>query len=441
MDNIRSSIIKKNIIASFGVKIVSIITSLLLVPLMITYIDSEFYGIWITLTSIIGWISFFDIGLGNGLRNKLATSIAEGNSIKGRIYVSTTYYFMALIFLCVYICLYFFIPFINWSALLNISSSLNSELIKILRLILLFFSFQMVLKIVNIVIISHQENALASFIDTLGQILLLLIIFMLTKYTTPNLLYLTIAQGISPVLVLLIISIILYSSNSKYKIISPNIKHIQIKYAKEIFTLGGNFFMIQIAVVVLYQITNIIISRIAGPESVTLYNITYKYLSVSLMLFNIVMAPMWSAFTDAFTKQDYLWMNSIYQKLINVFYIFLILLLLMFVISPFVYSIWLSNKIIVPITLSLIITIYMGCILWNSIHSIIINGIGKIKLQLFLSLFSTFFNIPLALFLGYLIGVQGVVLSLIIFSLPTGIILKVQVHKILKKNANGIWYK
>ena len=87
----RSIRAKKNIFASFGLKGISILISFFLVPLVLNYIDITKYGIWLTLSSIIGWFGFFDIGLGNGLRNKFAEAIAKGQKELARIYVSTTY--------------------------------------------------------------------------------------------------------------------------------------------------------------------------------------------------------------------------------------------------------------------------------------------------------------------------------------------------------------
>ena len=52
---------------------------LVLVPLTINYLNPTKYGIWITLSSVIGWFSFFDIGLGNGLRNRFAEAIANND--------------------------------------------------------------------------------------------------------------------------------------------------------------------------------------------------------------------------------------------------------------------------------------------------------------------------------------------------------------------------
>src|ERR1700687_5870800 len=98
----RSVKAKKNIIASFFIKGISISISLILVPLTINYINPSRYGIWLTLSSIVGWFSFFDIGLAHGLRNKFAEAKAKGDNESAQIYVSTTYAVLAIIFTSVW---------------------------------------------------------------------------------------------------------------------------------------------------------------------------------------------------------------------------------------------------------------------------------------------------------------------------------------------------
>jgi len=101
----RSVKAKKNILASFVIKGLGIAISLVLVPLTINYINPSRYGIWLTLSSIVGWFSFFDIGFGNGLRNKLAEAKAKGEEELAKIYVSTTYAILSII---IVLCWYFF---------------------------------------------------------------------------------------------------------------------------------------------------------------------------------------------------------------------------------------------------------------------------------------------------------------------------------------------
>jgi O-antigen/teichoic acid export membrane protein len=85
----RSVKAKKNILASFLVKGFNIAVGFLLVPLTIDYIDKSLYGIWLTLSSIVTWFRFFDVGLGNGLKNKFAEALAKGDRHLARVYVST----------------------------------------------------------------------------------------------------------------------------------------------------------------------------------------------------------------------------------------------------------------------------------------------------------------------------------------------------------------
>ena len=67
--DIRSVKAKKNILLSFFNKIIAIVISFALVPITVNYLDQEQYGIWLTITSIVSWISFFDLGLGHGFKN------------------------------------------------------------------------------------------------------------------------------------------------------------------------------------------------------------------------------------------------------------------------------------------------------------------------------------------------------------------------------------
>ncbi|HOP12476.1 MAG TPA: LPS biosynthesis flippase, partial [Lentimicrobium sp.] len=85
----RSVKARKNILASFFIKGVSIIVGFIFVPLLIGYLGEVEYGIWITMSSILAWVNYFDIGLGNGLRNRFAESLAKGEHQMARIYVST----------------------------------------------------------------------------------------------------------------------------------------------------------------------------------------------------------------------------------------------------------------------------------------------------------------------------------------------------------------
>ena len=438
-DDRRSQLVKLNILIGAGIRGLSILASLMLVPLTINYISSELYGIWLTLSSVIQWISFFDIGFGNGLRNRLGESIAIGDYHKGRRYVSTTYALLAIIFSLLAIVSYFMASYINWSSFLNVSRQYNDTLVIVAQILLITFSVQMVLKLIQNVIQAYQLNALAALLDALGNIIALVFIYILTITMAPELPMIAIAFGLSPIFILLLASLIFYST--KFRKVAPNFKYIKLGYAKDIFSLGGEFFIVQIAALVLYQMINILISRMCGPDEVTNYNVVYKYFTVLTMVVNIVLAPIWSAFTDAYVKNDVKWMSNIYNKLIKLFTLSVIVALILVVISPIVYDLWVGDSINVSYTTTSLVGLYVVVGVWGNIHSTILNGMGKIRFQVLYSVVIMILFIPLAMVLGHYLKLPGILLAMILVNVPGFFFGRYQVIGLMNKTVSGIWTK
>ena len=307
----RSVAVKKNIVGSLFVKGCSIIISLLIVPLTLGYVSSDLYGIWLTLSSIIMWLNFFDIGFTLGLKNKLTEAIALGDMQRGKVLVSTTYFMMIAIFIPLCILLEMIIPHINWASFLNVTGNYNPDIIKTLHILAACLCAQMIVNVLTAVLAAYQKVALSSAFPVIGNFISLFIILLLTKYCPPSLSLLALAISTIPIFVIIIASFILFSSS--FKAVAPSWNFVKKKQIKDLFNLGSKFFLIQAQIVVLYQCTNILISNLSGPSDVTSYNIAYKYITISMMILTIIMAPLWPAFTEAYTKNDYSWMKNVYK--------------------------------------------------------------------------------------------------------------------------------
>lgn len=437
--NSRSVIVKRNIAGSFLIKGISIVISLLLVPMTLGYVSSELYGIWLTLSSIITWLGFLDVGFTLGLKNKLAEAIALDKWERGKCLVSTTYFMMILIFVPLGIILECLIPFVNWAKFLNVSSHYNVEITKVMYVLVAFFCLQMIINVFIAVVAAFQKVALSNSFTVIGNFLSLIIIYLLTKFCPPSLLALAFSLTLMPLVITLFASLFFY--NGKFKSISPNIHCIRKEYIKDLFNLGYKFFIIMIQVVIMYQSTNILISNVSGPNDVTTYNIAYKYVGIAMMVYNIILTPLWPAFTDAYTKKDYVWMNNLYRKMIKVYLLSLVGMLIMLAISPIAYQIWLGNKVQMPIAMTIVVSIYMLILNWDSLHVQIINGIGKVQLQLYVTLIGICLHIPLSLILGKFVGAYGVLISMSIITIIYATFFTIQLRKLLSQKACGIWNK
>lgn len=430
---------KKNIAGSFIIRGFSIAISFILVPLTINYVNSTQYGIWLTLSSMVAWISFFDIGFGHGLRNRLAEAFARGDDKQARKYVSTIYALLAIIFGLIFFVFSGLNIIINWERLLNAPNGLANELSKTAFIIFGFFCLQMVLKIISTIILADQKPSLSNLIDMFGQLLGLGFVFFLSRFTNGSLFKLGFAIGSAQTITLILASAILF--NGKYKKYRPAFSQVQFKEASHILNLGIKFFIIQVAAIVIFQTTNMIISRVMGPVYVTIYNIAYKYFFSIAMAFTIILTPFWSAFTDAYTQGDIHWMRMAVDKLKRVWFILVPICGGMLIVSPIVYRVWVGNSVHVPFIISFLISIYVLLFTRFNLFIYLINGIGKIQIQLYINLVIAILYIPLAVCLIKWMGLAGIIIASILVSLLHAIISQLQISKILNKDASGIWNK
>lgn len=319
--------------------------------------------------------------------------------------------------------------FLNWNNILNTSGISESKLSHLVTIIFSFFCLQFVLQLITTVLTANHEPAKASIVSLLGNVLTLIIILIANQFIHSNLLILGLVLGGSPVLISLIATILLYKTT--YRQYAPSFRHVRFKYAKKIMNLGVKFFFIQIAFIILYQTSNVIIIKKFGPAEVTIYNIAYKYFLIVPMIFNLITAPLWSSYTDAWTRNDLFWIKQTFKRL-HVFFLLLVLVCLMMVyVSDYFYSKWIGEKILIPLNLSISMAFYVLINVWNGIYSQFLNGIGKIKTQLFIAIIASIINIPLALLLCEKFGAIGTVFSTCIVSLLTAVILPLQYKKIM----------
>lgn len=437
----RSVKAKKNILALVFVKGISVLTSFVLVPLTITYLTPVNYGIWLTLYSIISWFGLLDLGLGNGLRNKFAEALANNDKNSARTYLSTAY---AMLFLVMGgACGIFLIAnqFLDWSSLLNVSPAQSAELGKVMAIIFGFFCMQLVIKLISVVLLADQKAAVAGSINTVSSIISLATVYILTKTTTGSLTYLATSIGVINVIVPLAVSFWFYKN--RYKDYAPSLKYVNFKYAKNLMNVGLMFFLFQSTALLVVATDNVIIMKLFGPEEVTPYNIALKYFTPVTILFTIISNPLWSAYTEAFMQKDIDWIKRITKKVIKVWLLLILIVVPMIIFSGFAYELWVGKEIKIPYSLTILMAVYVLLSSWNQIFGNFINGIGKLRLAFYLTIFTALVNIPLCILLaknaGW--GLAGIIAASSISLIPDIILIPIQYLKIVNNKAKGIWNK
>ncbi|MBL4585509.1 MAG: polysaccharide biosynthesis C-terminal domain-containing protein [Flavobacteriales bacterium] len=437
----RSAKAKKNIALSLLFRGINIAIGFLLVPLILGYIGQLQYGIWLTLASLILWFNFFDVGLGHGLRNKLGEALAKGNTELGRRYVSTAY--AAIFGISVFIFLLGFLihQFLDWSVLLGVPDQSRSELGNLAIIVFGFFTARLFLNLLISIILADQQPATRDLINVISRVVALSVLYGLTLTTSGSLLYVGIVVSMAPVIVLLVFTLVLF--RTRYRHLAPKISQIDRSLFSDLMNIGGRFFILQIAAVVLYSTDNMIIAHLFSPAQVTPYHIAAQYFGIALIGFSIIISPLWSAATDAYAQNDMRWIRNTVAKLYKVWMLTAVGLGLLLTVSAWVYDLWLSGTVVIPFALSAVWAIFVATQTFSMIFVQVINGMGKIRLPMIIGVSSAVLNVPLSIFFARNMGmgIVGVITATLVTQVVGLFFMATQYQKLTSGKAHGIWAK
>ena len=437
----RSVKMRKNTIAMLLIRGFSIFISLLSAPIMLHHVNRADYGVLMTLTSLVSWVGLMDVGLGNGLRNKIPIYRAEGNILKAKEAVSSFYAALALYVGCLIAIFIIISPFCDWLKILNSPNSNATEILGLANSVFIAFCLQFLFSLLNSVLFAYQMPAFSSVFGFIGQIVALIaLVIQVYAFDVRSVFQIGAINCLVPPLVLFIASCFLYKG--RLRDIAPSIKAVNLKSVNGILGLGLKFFVLQVITIILFQANAIIIAQAVGPESVVEYNLAFKYISVVTMFFNIAIAPIWSATTEAYVKKDFAWIKKTVSYSKKICYATIIIGCVMFLLSQNVYKLWLgTGSITIHYTTTGLILLYTSFEMLYKIYGTIINGIGKVYAQMVITGIVAIVYIPLAYFLGNKFGLTGVLIANVIVFVINFIWSKVQCLMLLDNTAKGIWNK
>lgn len=428
-----------NTVASGAMKICSMLCSLVIVPLTIDYLSPENYGVWMAITSILNWIAFCDIGLGNGMRNSMAESIARNDWAMARSYFSTAVFFLSLIAVLMGLVLVPITCFSDLNALFNIHSIAPSALLYAVLVAVLFSLIQFVVKCIGMVYMALQRYAVNDLIIFLGSVSTVAAIFLLTRTTEGNLLYVVLTYTVLPVVFFLLAALPLLNKHLELK---PSLGSINVEAAREVVFKGLGFFVIQItSCLVIYGSANIFLSHCCGPEQVTVYNVAYKVFFVVATVYTIFLAPLWSAYTDAAAKGDYVWIKKTFRRSLGMWLLSVVGCLAILVVCGWLYEWWVGDSVMVPFEVSLCVMLYICVYNLNNCLTYLINGLNKIRVEILTSVVATMLYLVAVFLVKGSYGIIGISVCMICAYIFMVAIHFYQCYLLVNNKATGIWNK
>ena len=158
-----------------------------------------------------------------------------------------------------------------------------------------------------------------------------------------------------------------------------------------------------------------------------------------MMMYTLTTGPLWPAYTDAYTRGDYNWMQMMRKKMQKVLMLSILGCFVIALLSSPIYHIWIGDAVSIPYEMTMMVAIYVAVYCWMNLNGTLLVGMGKIQIETFMAFLGMIVHLPFSLFLGKYLGAYGVLTSLIVINIVYALIMNIQVKKILNKNAYGIW--
>ena len=428
--------LNKNVIFSLLFRTFSILIAFLTVPIFLDIFSAKEYGLWVTIFSMLTWLSMFDFGLSQGLRNKLTEYFSTKNFKDANKSINITYQITFLISLTFLIITILISILVGFEKVFNINS-IDIDINNLIILIISLYAIQFVLNNINGIFHSLQNSKAIILIQLLCSIFTLCFLYFCLYYKISSIK--VIAFFILTFNLIVSFCATFYAfkqikNNYGFSIYINPFGKISSRIKNSLLKLSYKFFVIQFSGIFLFNSINYLVTFLYGSENVVPFSIASKIYLNLLFLFYVIATPFWSAFTEAYFKKDFSWIIKSLKKL---FFIYLALALaatLGFLLMDWIVLLWVGDKVTIPHNINFAIYIYILIMGWNGIFAYFLNGLNLINNQFKIAMVHIFTNIPLCIFLAqyFDMGITGLIwgtnFSLLIFS----IIIPFEAYKAIK---------
>jgi O-antigen/teichoic acid export membrane protein len=425
------AILLKNISYGALIRITALAISFLNIAICLRISENSEYGLWITIYSVIMWITYFDLGLGASLRNQFADLKSKSDHSKLKKIVSNGMLFlfsMGLIILFLSITTYFLISQIDF-------------LIKFIEYKWIFalpvplFSVFIMFSGIKWILIGDEKNYISEFIQLTINILITIILcifFILEiKATAINFSQIYLIPSL-----IIIVFFTLYLFSTEYKDYKPNWASINFSILKGLSNLGFGFFIIQMCSLVTLQASNLIIFNLYSAETVVQYNLHYQIFNSVIILAGFLSNPLYGSLAKAYGRNDLIFIKTTIKQffLVHIAIAIFILSLIYFA-SEYLIVILSGQQNLFDNSLAIYFYFNFFLVLFISVFSIFLSAIGELRWIIRIALFNTIAYIPLVLFLNNYFGIYSVILSNIILSTMGSIFILKQAHTVIQDHA------
>lgn len=419
-----------NIALAMAAKLVSMAVAVLSVPLLLQLLGTHDYGIWVTLTSLIAFISLLDLGVGNSMRNSVASMSPTGAD-------AVRLEFIGFFRLLCAVALLALAGFALMAPHLDLAEGHQGAVWLLYGPLLMLLPLLLGSSVLKGARATGTQSVLqsASTWCFFGFIVLLA-----WRHHTPAIVDLAIAWTLCYVAGLLVIFALALRTLQL-----PATRLLQgplMSLPTGRLRIGLEFLVLQLSSLVLYSLGNMLVFHHLGATEVARYDTVNKIFQVGLSFYTIVIGVMWSEIAKFRAAGDAAALTRTLWRLTAIAGAFSMISLAGAFLVPELIGLWVGHRVQVTRVEALAIAGLVSVQSLGYVGAVFMNAFEKIRLQIAMAIVSISLMVPLtSLFVHKSMGISSVPLAAMLLTMLPMLICNLYAIKLIRDvKSSGLFH-
>lgn len=394
--------------ASTGMGMLSL---LITIPMALQYLGAERFGIWMTVASLAGILSFMDLGIGNGLVNLVAKGKTDQSQRLKEIVVRGLLLLTAL-GVAIGLITWSFLEVLPLGRIIKLSSeALVKETHQTAQTFTVIFAFGIPLFGIQRIFFGLQKTWLVQLTKIAAYIASPILVYILVKQQASVPMLLAATYGIQTLSAITLLPLLFKEINRAQTPVAASSTPLRTD-VKAMVGVGGVYFALQLGGIVGWGSDALIAASFLGASAVAPLVVAQRLFQFVTLPLSIINGPLWAAYADARARNDVAFIKlTLYRSMKVTFISATIVSSVIFLTSGWLTSLWLGAETIFPPGLLIAFGIWAIIDATGNCLAMYLNGCNIVKIQLIVVVLFCLLAVPLKLLLPPKVGISGLIFA------------------------------
>jgi len=378
------------------------------VPLTISYLGNERFGVWMTLASFISFLGFLDFGIGSSLINEVVHFTAREARDRLKRLISHALLLLSVIGAVMFVLMILAARVTDLQVLFNVSGKVDPrELLRAADTLAALIGLSLPIVGLQRIFLGLQRAFLYHLLLAVASLLSLALLFVLAHRHAGIAALLLATYGFQLLAGLPLLAILW-----RHQMVGGFDRHEFFHDTRELLRHGVLFFILSVGGAVAWDSDFLIISRVVGAGAVAVYAVAVRLFQLVETPLQMVNTPLWSAYADAMVHGSHGFLRrTLGRAMLLTTFAAVAGTTVLVLFHAAIVRVWIHQAVILPAPLVIAMAFWYVIRAIGNCFGMYLNGVRVVKPQVVLVVGFCILALPLKVFGVQRYDLPGLVLA------------------------------